>query len=84
MSERPSSGRSFPEAIRDLSRLGVAHYHLEDGASSGSFLFVCLFSEGARSSVVHRFEAEAGDPTAAVDDVLNQIREWRSAQASLR
>jgi hypothetical protein len=41
-------------------------------------VFTCVVQPSARSTVKRRFEAEAGDPLQAVQDVLNQIDDWRS------
>jgi hypothetical protein len=74
---RASSSNDFARAVRRLKTLGAEHWHVEQGLDSGSFLFVCLIDTAATSGAVHRFEAENRDVIVAVDDVIQQIVEWR-------
>jgi hypothetical protein len=74
----------FAGAIRRLATLKVDHWNLEPGLTSGQFLFVCIVDPNATSGTIHRFEAENRDPTAAVDDVIQQISEWRSESTITR
>jgi hypothetical protein len=62
----------------------IDRWHLESGSTSGQFLFVCIVDPQATSGTVHRFEAEHRDPTAAVDDVIEQILDWRSESSMTR
>lgn len=81
----PGEKRSdFAGAIRRLSSMQVDHWNLEPGLTSGQFLFVCIVDPNATSGTVHRFEAESRDPAAAVDDVIQQITEWRSESTVTR
>lgn len=67
---------SMKEALKKLNSLGVKNYHLERGADQDTWLFVCLFSPGDDSRVVHRFEAESTEPEGAVAETLKQIDSW--------
>jgi hypothetical protein len=79
-SPRESFGAAltWTEARRRLTELGIEQFHLEPGLHRDHYLFVCLFSPGDDPRVTHRFEAEAADPLAAVQDVLGQIDGWLS------
>lgn len=72
----PSAGTNWRDASRQLQELGITQYHLERGHQQDTFLFVCMFSPGDNPQVTQRFEAEAQDPLAAVQDVLRQVDEW--------
>jgi hypothetical protein len=74
----------FAAAIRRLSTMKVDRWNLEPGLTSGQFLFVCIVDPQATSGAVHRFEAEAREPAAAVDDVIQQISEWQSDSSITR
>jgi len=67
---------SWRQASLRLTELGIKNYHLERGATDGSFLFVCVFTPGDAPQVTHRFEAEAEDPLMAVNQVLQQLDGW--------
>lgn len=67
---------SMKDALKKLNSLGVKNYHLERGVEQDTWLFVCLFSPGDDSRVVHRFEAESNDPEGAVAETLKQIDGW--------
>lgn len=71
---------TWRQASAKLNDLGVTNYHLERGATEGTFLFVCMFSPGDSPQVVHRFEAEADDPLIAVNQVLQQIDRWMQSR----
>ncbi|SFI27657.1 hypothetical protein [Planctomicrobium piriforme] len=76
---------SWRHASLRLTELGIKNYHLERGATEGTFLFVCVFSPGDAPQVTHRFESEADDPLLAVNQVLQQVDGWmrnRFAQAN--
>ncbi|MFO1007509.1 MAG: hypothetical protein U0929_16220 [Planctomycetaceae bacterium] len=67
---------SMKEALKKLNSLGVKNYHLERGTDQDTWLFVCIFSPGDDSRVVHRFEAESTEPEGAVAETLKQIDSW--------
>ena len=67
---------SMKEALKKLNSLGVKNYHLERGTDQDTWLFVCIFSPGDDSRVVHRFEAESAEPEGAVTETLKQIDNW--------
>lgn len=71
---------TWRQASLRLTELGVRNYHLERGAGSGTFLFVCTFSPGDAPHVVHRFEAEMDDPLLAVNEVLQQVDHWMQSR----
>lgn len=79
-SPRESFGTAltWTEARRRLTELGIEQFHLEPGLQRDHYLFVCLFSPGDEPRVTHRFEAEAAEPLAAVQEVLTQIDGWLS------
>jgi hypothetical protein len=67
---------TWRDASRQLQELGITQYHLERGQQHDTFLFVCMFSPGDSPQVTQRFEAEAHEPLAAVQAVLDQINDW--------
>ncbi len=67
---------TWKDASRQLQELGITQYHLERGQQHDTFLFVCMFSPGDSPQVTQRFEAEAHEPLAAVQAVLDQINDW--------
>lgn len=71
-------------ARRRLAELGIQQFHLEPGHGADSFLFVCMFAPGDDPRVTRRFEAEAADPLAAVQEVLTQIDAWLEGRFSER
>src|SRR5690606_10232719 len=71
-----ASGLTWREATRKLEEVGITDYRLERGDSSDRFLFVCRFSPGGDERIVQRFEAEAAEPLAAVENVLAQVDHW--------
>ncbi|MBX3441727.1 MAG: hypothetical protein KF774_04910 [Planctomyces sp.] len=74
-----SSPGTFDAAIQRARKLGVERYHLEQGLSPDTYLFIALVDTAAASGAIHRFEAEARDPIAAVDDVIAQIADWKKS-----
>jgi hypothetical protein len=74
----PARTDGFAESINRLRTLGVSRFHLEPGLSAGQFLFVCQLD--GESATIHRFEAEATDPAAAVNDVYQQVTAWQAEQ----
>ncbi|HWL09946.1 MAG TPA: hypothetical protein VNQ76_16190 [Planctomicrobium sp.] len=67
---------SWRQATSRLNELGIRNYHLERGATDGTFLFVCLYSPPEAAQVIHRFESETDDPLVSVNQVLHQVDEW--------
>ena len=74
--KKSDSPLSMKEALKKLNSLGVKNYHLERGADQDTWLFVCLFSPGDDTRVIHRFEAESSEPEGAVSETLKQIDSW--------
>ncbi len=67
---------TWRQASMKLADLGITNFHLERGATEGTFLFVCLYAPGDAPQVTHRFEAESDDPLLAVNRVLQQVDGW--------
>lgn len=67
---------TWQDARRRLADLGIDQFHLEPGVTADRYLFVCLLQPGGDARVTQRFEAEAGEPLAAVEAVLGQIDNW--------
>jgi hypothetical protein len=78
MMNQPQEQRTvmtFMQATKILQELGIKEYSLEPGTQPDQFYFVCLYTPADNPSVTTRFEAEANDPMAAVENVLLQIRQ---------
>jgi hypothetical protein len=75
---------NFASSIEKLRSMGVDRFHLEPGLGAGQYLFVCQVEGAGESATVHRFEAEASDPTAAVADVTKQLAEWQAESSVTR
>ena len=65
-------------AVRRLNELGISDFQLAPGQRANQFLFACTYTPPEAPRIVHRFEAEAAEPLAAVGEVLRQVEEWRS------
>ena len=65
-------------AARRLKKLGIRKYRLESRIDEQNFVFICTFASPANPRVVRRFEADADNPLEAVQQVLQQIDEWRN------
>jgi len=76
----PSQSRTdgFAAGIEKLRAMGVERFHLEPGLGAGQYLFVCQVEAAGEAGTVHRFEAEAGDPAAAVAEVTRQLSDWQA------
>ena len=72
----PAASLTWRQASQRFSEWGVDNYHLERGATEGTFLFVCMYSPSHAPHVTHRFEAEADEPLLAVNQVIGQIDRW--------
>jgi hypothetical protein len=73
--ERSAAPLTWRSAVDRLNRLGIGDFQLERGERD-LFLFSCSYSPPDRPRVSHRFEAEAAEPLAAVEDVLRQVEGW--------
>ena len=71
---------TWKQARLRLAELGIDRFHLEPGLDGDDFLFVCLLTPGGNPNVTRRFEAEATEPLAAVQNVLQQIEGWLAQQ----
>jgi hypothetical protein len=76
--------RSWKAAIARLNALGIRDYQLQPGEREGDFLFSCRFVSRSNPRVTQRFEAEAGEPLKAVQQVLQQIDEWKGRRSEAR
>lgn len=72
--------QTWEQAVRELNRLGVRTYRLEEDAVRGGYHFFCVFSPQDEPNIRHRFDGTASQPLAAVVDVLTQIELWRNAR----
>ena len=72
---------SWRRAARLLEQLGVSTYSLSPGLNPGEFRFVCLVSSADNPRVSRRFESHAPDPLAAVEQVIDQVRNWTRPQS---
>jgi hypothetical protein len=80
-----ATGRSdFASSLEKLRSMGIDRFHLEPGLAAGQYLFVCQVEGTGESATVHRFEAEAADPAAAVDDVMKQLAGWQAESSVTR
>lgn len=68
---------TWKHAIDRLNSLGIRDFQLQQGLREGEFNFSCRFASLRNPRVIHRFEAEAADPLEAVNQVLQQLDEWR-------
>ncbi len=68
----------WQDAARRLKKLGIRKYRLESQIDEQRFVFSCSFASPDNPRVVRRFEADADNPLEAVQQVLEQIDEWRS------
>lgn len=73
--------QKWKAAIRRLNALGIHDYELQPGERRGEFHFSCRFASRTNPRVIQRFEAEAGEPLEAVQQVLSQIDEWRTSKS---
>jgi hypothetical protein len=67
-------------AVKRLNELGIHQFHLEPGQAANSFQFRCSLTRPDSPQVTRRFEAEAGDPLEAVQQVLDQVEDWMGRQ----
>lgn len=64
---------TWRSAVRRLNELGIRQFRLEPGSRDHEFHFSCFLTSRNNPRVTIRFEAEAGDPLQAVEQVLQQI-----------
>jgi hypothetical protein len=80
-----ATGRSdFASSLEKLRAMGIDRFHLEPGLAAGQYLFVCQVEGTGELATIHRFEAEASDPGAAVDDVMKQLAAWQAESTVTR
>jgi len=70
------SEMTFDLARDRLKQFGITHFYLEPNAENDTYHFRCLYRDQSQSRVNRLFEAEAKDPLAAVEEVLEQIEEF--------
>jgi len=83
---RPAAARSltldeqpgWQAAARRLKELGISKYRLEWQIEKQTFFFSCAIASPDNPRIARRFEADADSPLEAVQNVLEQIDEWRS------
>jgi hypothetical protein len=76
--------RSWKAAVARLNALGIHDYQLQPGERAGEFHFSCRFVSRTNPRVMQRFEAEAREPLEAVEQVLEQIDEWKGRRRGAR
>ncbi len=79
-SNRHASGTeplTWAAAVERLNEFDIRSFRLEPGDRSGQFLFICSYTSPDTPSVSYRFEATADQPLKAVENVIEQIIEWR-------
>ncbi len=65
-------------AARRLKELGIRKYRLDAQIEEQTFIFICTFTSPDDARIVRRFEAEADTPLGAVQQMLEQIDDWRA------
>jgi len=77
----PQTTLSWQDVQQRLDALGVRHFQLVPNKNDGKFLFRCMYKDPApRRMIVRLFEAEADEPLVAIEEVLQQIEEWKSGR----
>lgn len=74
--------RGLKAAVARLNALGIRDYQLQPGEREGEFHFSCRFISPSNPRIMQRFEAEAGEPLEAIEQVLQQIDEWKGRRRS--
>jgi hypothetical protein len=72
---------SWKRAVGRLNALGIRDFQLQPGARDGEFNFSCRFASQNNPRLIHRFEAESADPLEAVNQVLQQLDDWKTRRA---
>lgn len=78
----PDTQLTWREAVARLNKLGVQTFQLSQTEEPFVFQFVCDLSRPDNPRVTHRFEAKAGEPLKAVENVIQQVESWSAQQAS--
>lgn len=77
----PVSQLTWRQAVARLNELGVQKFQLSQTAEPFVFQFVCDLSRPDNPRVTHRFDAKAGEPLKAVENVIEQVELWSAQQA---
>lgn len=77
----PAAQLTWREAVARLNKLGVQKFQLSQTDEPFVFQFVCDLSRPDNPRVTHRFEAKAGEPLKAVENVIQQVESWSAQQA---
>jgi hypothetical protein len=81
-SHRPGND-PFLRMQRRLQSLGVSYMRLEQPQPpDGPYRFECQAPLNGHSAYRRRFESEARDPLAAMENVVKQVESWRLGSAS--
>jgi len=72
----PGQSLNWRQAARAMEQLGVSTFSLSPGLNPGEFRFVCLVSSTDNPRISRRFESNSHDPLAAVEQVIDQVRNW--------
>jgi len=80
--QTPDEQAGWQDAAQRLKKLGIRKYRLESRIDEQNFVFSCSLPSPDNPRVVRRFEADADNPLEAVQQVLEQIDEWRSRAGS--
>lgn len=78
LAQSPDEQSGWQDAARRLKKLGIRKYRLESRIDEQNFVFMCTFASPDNPRIIRRFEAEADNPLEAVQQVLEQIDEWRN------
>ncbi|HUG94460.1 MAG TPA: hypothetical protein VML55_26755 [Planctomycetaceae bacterium] len=73
---RAATDLTWAAAVRRMKELGIEDFRLSPGDTENQFHFCCQLEAEADSGVMHRFEAEAAEPLAAVADAIEQAEGW--------
>jgi hypothetical protein len=75
---------SVAKLLAQLKELGAANAQLMPWGSSGGLYRCCCQAKCTeRAAAARHFEAVAGEPTAAVEQVVAKVEAWRTEQQSL-
>lgn len=76
----PGAQLTWRDAVAQLNKLGVQKFQLSQTEEPFVFQFVCDLSRPDNPRVTHRFEAKAGEPLKAVENVIQQVETWSAQQ----
>jgi hypothetical protein len=80
----PAGEQLVAQRLAQLQQLGAADAKVAPWGSSGQLFRCCCRAKLAESSPLARhFEAVAGEPTAAVEQVVAKVEAWRTEQQKL-